>query len=269
MLDSSSVSTKGPCPGIPTPLVTAQSAFHKIQFYTELYEVCPETWNDVRFISRVQFQRARGILNCIDRTKNIAQVVPPYDRNVRRFPFTVVESAKDLQARQKRIVRALRDIGVQDGEILGFLLYADDGCGPFACDLSTGFAWEGHRASIAYFTGRREDIRFQIEAHQPDFIVWCLPYSPDQWVDLPADRVLCVLHMDYPMPCPIYPGWLFADEVNLIGSRPVGREEFAIDKEQFYLEWDAITARPSLTTLSAEMLPLIRYCFDQPIPGWV
>jgi len=42
-------------------------------------------------------------------------ILPPYFRDASRFPFTVPEDEAELVLRQRRIVLALKDLGVEFG----------------------------------------------------------------------------------------------------------------------------------------------------------
>lgn len=244
----------------------AQAAFDKIRFYELLYGERPESVDDVSFISYVQYFRATGVLDCIDRSATLAGVIPPFHRHVRRFPYSIVESEQDLVKRQERIVRALRDTRIAD-EWKRFLIITSDENGPFACDLAVGLGWEQHVPSIFYFTGNRHDIQSQLDAHRPDYVFWCLPQSPHEYLEFPDDRIILAHHIDHPIPASPNKIWLFSDEVNLIGSRPEDRTTFDIDRSQFYIERDERSGLLHLTTLSAETLPLIRYALAHDIPG--
>ncbi len=247
-------------------LAAAQHAFQKTVLYTQLFGKVPEACETVPYISHFNYHQASGVLDCIDQDVDIIGALPPFHRNFGRFPFTVVEGGNDLILRQERIVRALIDIGIQKNSRKSILIIADDSTGPFASDLSTGLGWEQHQSSICYLNGYKKDLQDQIKAHEPDFIFWCLIQPPDDWIKMEPERIILALHIDYPIPKPKFAAWLFADEINILGSRPADRVAFDIDQEQFFIENHPVSGLPHLTTLGTVVYPFIRYGFDQSIP---
>ena len=237
-------------------LKAAQSAFERTLLYRRLYADMPQSLDEVRFISNTEYYRAAGTLDCIDREIEICSVLPPFQRGASRLPHTVLESDADVDARQERIQLALQDVGISEGRRV--LIVTNESNGPFSCDLSTGLGWEGVPASIYYWNGRREDLAFQLEAHRPDYVIWSLPFMPQNILDFPVDQILVAHGIDDPLPEWAGPLWLFCDEFNLIGSRPSGRSSFRVDREQLYIEAGP-AGRPYLTTLRREIFPLVRY----------
>lgn len=251
-----------------TVLEAARDAYRRIRFYRDFYAVEPATPDDVPFISFVEFHHAAGITDCIDSGHPLVGCPPPYHRNVRRFPFTVVECQQDLEARQQRVVRALEDIGVPSGCGKRILVVTDDAHGPFACDLAVGLGWEHLPASIWYWNGYAEDLAQQLDAHAPELVAWCLPEIPTRLLDLEQTRVLLIHHLDRPIPPPGLKTWLFTDEANLIASRPEDREVFDIDRTQFVVEVSPTSGLPHITTRRALTMPLVRYGIEHAITGW-
>ena len=239
-------------------LNAAQRAFDRIALYRLLYRERPEQIERVPFISSTHYFRATGTLECIDPSLEICGVLPPFHREFRRLPFTVVESDADIDLRQERLELALEDIGIQDGSKQRMLMVTTEANGPFACDLSSGVGWEGHPASIYYWNGSSEELAFQIEAHRPSIVLWCLPTSPVDLLPFPQEQTVVMHPIDAPLPN--WPGamLLFCDEINLIGSRPAGREAFKVDSAQLFVE-QGHSGRPAITTLQREVFPLVRY----------
>lgn len=239
-------------------LVAAQSAFDHISFYKQLYRSRPQSLDEVPFTSSTQYHRATGTLECINQAIDPCGVLPPFHREFRRLPHTVLESEEDIEQRQERISQALEDIGIHENTPKRMLIVTTEENGPFACDLSTGLGWEGHPASIFYWGGKQEELEFQIQAHQPDILIWCLPFNPQEATEFPSEQIITVHHINHPIPEWTGPLWIFCDEINLIGSRPSGRSEFRINPKQLHIE-NGPAGRPCLTTLQRELFPLVRY----------
>ncbi|MBT3378626.1 MAG: hypothetical protein HN742_02530 [Lentisphaerae bacterium] len=251
-----------------TVLNAARDAYRRTAFYRDLYGTEPTTVEEVPFISFVEYHHARGTADCIDHTHQLISYIPPYHRNVRRFPFTIVESEDDLEARQERVVKALEDIGLPSGCGKRVLIVTDDAHGPFACDMEAGLGWEYLPASIWYWNGHGEDLQQQLDAHKPELIVWCLPESPPPLIPQARERLLLIHHLDRPVPAVGLKTWLFTDEANLIASRPDDREVFDIDRTQYAVEVDPRSGLPHITTIEPRTMPLVRYAIEHPIPGW-
>jgi hypothetical protein len=132
---------------------TAGRAFRLTRFYAEVYEAEPVDASEIPFISDSDYQRAAGLLDCVVDRKAIAGILPPYYRDASRFPFTVPEDEAELVLRQRRIVRAMKHLGVDFGASPRFLIVADGRRGPFACELAKGFYWEGFQTSISFEIG--------------------------------------------------------------------------------------------------------------------
>ena len=238
------------------PIVNAaQSAYERTVFYRRLYGAAPQSEEEIPFISATEYFRAAGTLDCIDRSVEICSVLPPFRRGCSRLPHTVPESDADVDRRQERIQLALQDVGAEETRMLVVTTEAN---GPFACDFSTGVGWEGCPASIYYWNGSRDDLLFELEAHQPNWLVWSHSTPLPDGLNFPQERTILAHCMDDPLPAWAGAVWLFCDEVNLIGSRPAGRAEFRVDAEQFCVEIGR-AGRPCLTTLAHDVFPLIRY----------
>lgn len=238
-------------------LNAACSAYDRIAFYQLFYENRPETLEEVPFVSSTNYFRAAGTLDCVDPGVEICGALPPFHREFRHLPFTVLESEVDIDQRQERLELALADVGVAE-DPQRMLMITNEANGPFACDLSTGLGWEGHPASIHYWGGHVEELDFQIAAHRPDYVIWCLPQAPAGLLPFSAERTIVAHGIDAPLPRWNGALWLFCDEINLIGSRPAGRIAFKVDREQLAIEVGP-SGRPCLTTLQREAFPLVRY----------
>lgn len=239
-------------------LSAAQSAYEHTSFYKRLYGERPTSLEEIPFTSSTQYHRAEGTLECINPSVDPCGVLPPFHREFRRLPHTILESEPDIDQRQERLGEALEDIGICGGEPKRMLIVTTEENGPFACDLSTGLGWEGHPASIFYWNGKKADLEFQIDAHQPDRLIWCLQADPHETTNFPAQQILTIHCINQPLPEWPGPLWIFCDEVNLIGSRPTGRSTFRVNQQQLRIE-PGLSGRPSLTTLQRELFPLIRY----------
>ena len=202
--------------------------------------------------------RATGTLDCVDPAVVVCGALPPFHREFRRLPFTILESEPDIDRRQERLELALEDVGVEKERPQRMLIITREANGPFACDLSTGLGWEGHPASIHYWGETVEELEFQLEAHRPDYVIWCLPQPPEGVLSFPAEQTIMAHSIDEPLPRWDGALWLFCDEINLVGSRPAGRTEFKVDRDQLAFEV-GLSGRPSLTTLCRETFPLVRY----------
>ncbi|MEI6890858.1 MAG: hypothetical protein V5783_01690 [Pontiella sp.] len=238
-------------------LAAAQKAFDRVPFFRGLYRSRPCALEEVPFISSTQYFRASGTLDCIVPDIEICGALVPFHREFRRLPFTVLESEADLDTRQERLTLALTDVGL-GSDPQRILMITSEANGPFASDLSTGLGWEGHPASIHYGGDRVEELAFQLAAHRPDYVIWCLPQSPEGLLPFPVARTIVAHCIDTPLPRWNGALWLFCDEINLVGSRPAGRATFRVDTQQLAFEMGP-SGRPCLTTLQREAFPLVRY----------
>ncbi len=245
----------------------ARRAFQLTRFYHDLYKVEPADETAIPYISSADYHRVHGILDCIAKRETITGVIPSFHRNVRRFPFNVVENEEELILRQRRIVRALKDIGVPEDHAVRFLIIADDSRGPFACELSKGLFWEGHQASIFYLNGIDTDLQREVNLHDPDYVVLTSGRHLRKLIDIPESSILLIEHSDHALIQDFnYPAWLYADEFDLIGSRALGRTYYDYDDKQLLLEREPGSRVTHISTLNFSCFPLIRYSSGLIIP---
>ena len=151
---------------------TAGKAFRLTRFYAELYgaELRLDA-SEIPYISSVSdYHRATGLLDCVVDREAIIGILPPYFKDASRFPFTVPEDEAELVLRQRRIVRALTNLGVDFGTAPRFLIVADGRRGPFACELAKGIYWEGFQTSISFPDGTGDELRRDVAIHDPDYV---------------------------------------------------------------------------------------------------
>lgn len=233
----------------------AQQAFDHIPFYQMAYKERPEDINAIPVLNYADHHLADGVLDCINPAAELCGTLPPFHRAFRRMPYTVMESEEDINRRQERLEGALEDLGLEQPTKM--LIITDEENGPFACDLSTGLGWEGHPASIYYHCSSQEDLLFQIDAHRPDWLIWCLETERLPQGCFDEQKIIIAHNLDQPVPQ--WPGHtlLFCDELNLLGSRPRGRTSFKVDHEQFIVEQSP--EHFCITTLQHEAFPMVRY----------
>jgi hypothetical protein len=255
-------------PDIEDALVsTAVKAFRQTRFYAEVYGGEPADVAEVPYLSVSDYHRATGLLDCIVDREAMIGIVPPYFKDASRFPFAVPEDEPELVLRQRRIVRAWKDLGVDFDASPRFLIVADARRGPFACELAKGIYWEGLQASIAYVDGAGDDLRREVDGHDPDYVVLASGRHLRHALDRPRGTVVLVEHCgDRPIDDPGYPSLLFADEVDLIGSRAAGRPGYDFDGEQLRLEVDAASLLSHVTKLRFTCFPLVRYNLGRRVP---
>src|SRR5262249_23165987 len=90
----------------------AGRAFRLTRFYADVSEAEPADASEVAYISDADYHRADGLLDCVVDRAAIIGILPPYYRDASRFPFTVPEDEAELVLRQRRIIRAMKDLGV-------------------------------------------------------------------------------------------------------------------------------------------------------------
>lgn len=247
-------------------IAAAGRAFRRTRFYGELYEDEPAGLDAVPFIGPADYHRAAGLLDVVADPGSMIGVLPPYDRDAGRFPFAVPEDEAELVLRQRRIVRALMDLGIDFGASPRFLIVADDRRGPFACELAKGLYWEGFQASIGYPEGG-DEVRREVEAHDPDYVVVASGRHRRRVIERPRSRVIVVEHCSgSPVDDREFPALLYADEVDLIGSRPAGRAGFDHDAEQLRIEVDPASGLSHVSSLQFSGFPLIRYGLGRRLP---
>lgn len=242
-------------------LQAAQRAYDRTTLYRLLYRDAPETEASIPFVSHTNYHRARGVVDCMTGEAEIVGAVPAYHRNVRRIPVNVVESEEEWILRQRRLVRALADLGIAvDGPRYSFLLIADDASGPFACELSKGLSWERHQASITYLAGSRRLLAADLAAYRPDIVVIVTPeLSAARLPDCDA-RVVTVTHVERSLE----PGlegdeFVVCDELHVLGARPANDGTLYFDAAQLHLEVDPVSGLAAATTLDFDCFPLVRY----------
>src|SRR5262249_9312913 len=139
-------------------IAAASRAFRRTRIYADLYEAEPTGASEIPYISVSDYHRATGLLDCIVDREAMIGILPPFFRDASRFPFTVPEDEAELILRQRRIVRALKHLGVDFGTAPRFLIVADERRGPFACELAKGIYWEGFQASMCYSVGAVDEL---------------------------------------------------------------------------------------------------------------
>ena len=63
-----------------------------------------------------------------------------------------------------------------------------------------------------------------------------------------------------------FPALLYADEVDLIGSRPAGRAAYDYDAEQLLIEVDPASRLSHVSNLQFSGFPLVRYGLGRRLP---
>lgn len=247
--------------------VAAGKAFRLTRFYADLYDAEPSGAAEIPFIADSDFHRAAGMLDCVVDREAIIGILPPYHRDASRFPFTVPEDDAELVLRQGRIVRAMQDLGVEFGASPRFLIVADARRGPFACELAKGFYWEGFQTSIAFGIGTADELEREVAIHDPDHVVLVSGRHLRHTLDRPRETVWLVESCgDPPVDASEYPSMLYADGVDLIGSRAAGRTTYDYDPGQLLLEVDPASRRSHLSKLRFTCFPLVRYGLGRWVP---
>ena len=245
----------------------ARKAFRLTRFYGELYEVEPADACEVPYISASDYHRAAGLLDCVVEREAIVGILPPYDRDASRFPFTVPEDEAELVLRQRRIVRAMKDLGVDFSASPRFLILADGRRGPFACELAKGFYWEGFQTSISFRNAADDELRQAVAIHDPDYVVLTSGRHLRHALERPRHTVWLVEHCgDPPVDDPAYSSLLYADGIDLIGSRPAGRTGYDHDPEQLLIEMAPASLLSHVSKLQFTCFPLVRYGLGRRVP---
>ena len=246
---------------------TAGKAFRLTRFYADVYEAEPADASEIPYISDSDYHRAAGLLDCVVDREAIIGILPPYYRDASRFPFTVPEDEAELVLRQRRIVRAMKDLGVDFGASPRFLIVADGRRGPFACELAKGFYWEGFQTSISFGNGTGDELRQEVAMHDPDYVVLTSGRHLRHALERPRQTVWLVEHCgDPPVDAPEYPSLLYADGVDLIGSRAAGRTGYDYDPEQLLIEVDPASLLSHVSKLQFTCFPLVRYGLGRRVP---
>ncbi len=249
-------------------IAAAGKAFRLTRFYGEVYEAEPADVSEIPFVSVSDYHRATGLLDCVVDRGAMIGTLPSYFKDASRFPFTVPEDEAELVLRQRRIVRALKDLGVDLAASPRFLIVADGRRGPFACELAKGIYWEGFQASISFLDGATGDeLRRDVSIHDPDYVVMTSSRHLRRELERPRRTVMLVEHCgDRPIDDLEYPSLLYADEVDLIGSRAAGRREYDHDAEQLLIEVDPASLLSHVSKLQFTCFPLVRYGLGQRVP---
>ena len=239
---------------------TAARAFRLTRFYAEMYETEPTNSSEIPYISAADYHRASGMLDCVVNREAIIGILPPFHRDASRFPFTVPEDEAELVLRQRRIVRAMKDLGVDFSASPRFLIVADGRRGPFACELAKGFYWEGFQTSMTFQIGTGDDLRQEVAMHNPDYVVLTSGRHRRHALERARHTVWLVEHCGDPTVDAVdYPTLLYADGLDLIGSRAAGRTWFDYDSDQLLIEQDPTSLLSYATKLQFTCFPLIRY----------
>jgi hypothetical protein len=154
----------------------------------------------------------------------------------------------------------MKDLGVDFGASPRFLIVADGRRGPFACELAKGFYWEGFQTSMSYCSGTADVLQRDVAAYDPDYVVLASRRHLRHALERPRDTVWIVERCgDPPIEHLDYPALLYADEVDLIGSRAAGRVGYDYDAEQLLLEPEPVSFLSHVTKLRFTCFPLVRY----------
>jgi hypothetical protein len=248
-------------------IAAAGKAFRLTRFYGDLYESEPSEVAAIPHISVSDYHRAAGLLDCVVDRDAMIGILPPYFKDASRFPFTVPEDEAELVLRQRRIVRALKDLGVDFDAAPRFLIVADARRGPFACELAKGIYWEGFQTSMSYVNGTGDDLRQEVAIHDPDYVVLTSSRHLRHSLERPRGTVIVAEHCgDRPIDDLEYPSLLYADEVDLIGSRAGGRLGYDYDDEQLRIEVDPTSLLSHVSKLQFTCFPLVRYGLGQRVP---
>ena len=245
----------------------AGRAFRQTRFYADVYQAEPADASAVPYIVDSDYHRPTGLLDCVVDRNAIIGILPPYYRDASRFPFTVPEDEAELVLRQRRIVRAMKDLGVDFGAGPRFLIVADGRQGPFACELAKGFYWEGFQTSIAFGNETGDELRQEVARHEPDYVVLVSGRHWRHALERPPHTVwLAETCGDPPLDAPEYPSLLYTDAVDLIGSRASGRSGYDHDAEQLLIEEDTKSGLSHVTKLQFTCFPLVRYSLGRRVP---
>lgn len=246
---------------------TAARAFRLTRFYADLYAAEPAGAADVPYVSDSDFHRATGLLDCVVDREAIIGILPPYYRDASRLPFTAPEDEAELVLRQRRIVRAMQHLGVDFSRSPRFLIVTDGRRGPFACELAKGFYWEGFQTSISFGGASADELWQAVDSHNPDYVVLVSGRTFSHAIQGPRHTVWLIEHCgDPPVEGYEYPSLLYADGVDLIGSRAPGRTEYDYDREQLLIELDSASRLSHVTKLCFTCFPLVRYSLGRRVP---
>ena len=244
-------------------LSAAQRAFDETEFYSGLYELRPDDDQQIPFISHSDYHRASGLLDCITDRSEVSGYLPAYHRNIRKFPFNIIESDVEQKQRHDRLMHCLDILDIDSGQPSTYLIIADDASGPFAGEISTCLAWEHNIASIVFHHGDLDQLLDDIKSYAPDFII---KVSNSSWhLDLGkySSKTITVHHVDHPIPISSNLTLLACDEIGIFAARKNLGDSFSYDEENLRVEINPLTRLPALTTINFGIAPFIRYCPSQ------
>jgi len=248
-------------------VAAAVRAFRRTRFYSELYGTEPADESAIPYISASDYHRAAGVLDCVADREAIIGVLPPFCRDASRFPFTAPEDEAELALRQQRIVRAMQGLGVDFAAGPRFLIVTDGRRGPFACEVAKGFYWEGFQTCLSFAADTGERLRRDVAALEPDYVVLASSRHLRRGLGRPRHTVWLVEHCgDTPIEDVDYPSLLYADGVDLVGSRAAGRAGYDHDAGQLRLEVDPASGLTHVTKVRFTLFPLVRYGLGRWVP---
>jgi hypothetical protein len=103
--------------------------------------------------------------------------------------------------------------------------------------------------------------------HDPDYIVLTSSRHLRHALERPRQAVWLVEHCgDPPVDGIEYPSLLYADGVDLIGSRAAGRTEYDYEPEQLLIEVDPASLLSHVSKLQFTCFPLVRYGLGRRVP---
>jgi len=245
-------------------LSAAQRAFDETQFYETLYSSRPTCLNEIPFINHANYHQAQGILDCITDRSEVSGALAAYRRNVRKFPFNIVESESEQQHRHKRLIHALSGLGINSNNAANFLLITDDAGGPFAGELATCLAWEHHQASICFLHGSDEQLLKDINCYNPEYVLNVANCTPETYLKELDQNIITIHHVDHRVPD--RKNLLLAcDEIGVFAGRKNPNDPFFYDNENLLIETNPHSHLPAITTTNFGISPFIRYSPTQTI----
>ncbi|MGN7611217.1 hypothetical protein ACQZV8_03935 [Magnetococcales bacterium HHB-1] len=253
-----------------TLLHVAQKAWDHIPFYKKTLLKRPQCVAEIPFFSESDFFNTQGLLDCIADQEEIAWTILPWSRYGKRFPWGVVESEADQHWRQQRITQMLAALNIaEEAKDRRFLIISDETRGPLACEISTALAWERQQASILYWHGDRESFRQSFCCFSADFVIVLIPLPSTLVSQIRDQRATWIFFARVETPLSLQSSdwsWLSADILPLFAFRHPHEQVWYLDDQQFFWETHPVTGYTHITTLQAEMFPLIRFSLGQSIP---
>ena len=244
-------------------LSAAQRAFDETEFYSGLYELRPDDDQQIPFISHSDYHRASGLLDCITDRSEVSGYLPAYHRNIRKFPFNIIESDVEQKQRHDRLMHCLDILDIDSGQPSTYLIIADDASGPFAGEISTCLAWEHNIASIVFHHSNLDQLLNDIKSCAPDYIIKVSNFSWQLDLREYSKKTITVLHVDYPIPVSCRLAFLACDEIGVFAARKNPEDLFSYNEENLLIETNPLTRLPALTTVNFGIAPFIRYCPSQ------